>query len=94
MRTVLGGANGPALIPVLAATGAAELIWSVGRRRTPAARLIDPSAAAYARGMGFLIFLIVVGALVGAYVFRVQLLTKILGQDEARVRRQLERKKR
>jgi 1,4-dihydroxy-2-naphthoate octaprenyltransferase len=30
MRTVLGGADGPALIPVLAATGAAELIWSVG----------------------------------------------------------------
>ena len=44
--------------------------------------------------MGFLIFLIVVGALVGAYVFRVQLLAKILDQDEARVRRQLERKKR
>ena len=44
--------------------------------------------------MGFLIFLIVVGALVGAYVVRVQLLAKILGQDEARVRRQLERKKR
>ena len=30
VRTVLGGANGPALIPVLAATGAAELIWAVG----------------------------------------------------------------
>ena len=44
--------------------------------------------------MGFLIFLIVVGALVGAYVFRVQLLAKITGQDEARIRRQLERKKR
>ena len=44
--------------------------------------------------MGFLIFLIVVGALVGAYVFRVQLLSKLLGQDEARIRRQLERKKR
>ena len=28
-RAVLGGATGPALIPVLAATGAAELIWSV-----------------------------------------------------------------
>ena len=44
--------------------------------------------------MGFLIFLIVVGALVAAYVFRVQLLSKVLGQDEARIRRQLERKKR
>ena len=42
--------------------------------------------------MGFLIFLIVVGALVGAYVFRVQLLSKVLGQDEARIRRQIERK--
>ncbi len=28
-RAVLGGATGPALIPVLAATGASELIWSV-----------------------------------------------------------------
>jgi 1,4-dihydroxy-2-naphthoate octaprenyltransferase len=28
-RAVLGGAQGPALIPVLAATGASELIWSV-----------------------------------------------------------------
>ena len=44
--------------------------------------------------MGFLIFLIVVGALVGAYVFRVQILAKVLGQDEARIRRQIERKKR
>ncbi len=30
VRTVLGGARGPALIPALAATGAAELLWSVG----------------------------------------------------------------
>ena len=44
--------------------------------------------------MGFLIFLVIVGALVAAYVFRVQLLSKILGQDEARVRRQFERRKR
>jgi len=44
--------------------------------------------------MGFLIFLVVVGALVAAYVFRVQILAKVLGQDESRVRRQLERKKR
>lgn len=43
--------------------------------------------------MGFLIFLLVVGALVGAYVFRVQLLAKVLGQDESRVRRRLERRK-
>ncbi len=28
-RTVLAGATGPALVPVLAATGASELIWSV-----------------------------------------------------------------
>jgi 1,4-dihydroxy-2-naphthoate octaprenyltransferase len=28
-RSVLAGAVGPALIPVLAATGASELIWSV-----------------------------------------------------------------
>jgi 1,4-dihydroxy-2-naphthoate octaprenyltransferase len=26
---VLGGAAGPALVPVLGATGAAELLWSV-----------------------------------------------------------------
>ena len=44
--------------------------------------------------MGFLIFLVVVGALVAAYVFRVQIFAKVLGQDESRVRRQLERKKR
>ncbi|TIC80107.1 1,4-dihydroxy-2-naphthoate polyprenyltransferase [Nocardioides sp. GY 10127] len=30
VRTVLGGAAGPALIPVLASTGAAELLWSLG----------------------------------------------------------------
>ena len=29
VRTVLGGAVGPALVPVLAATGMAELLWSV-----------------------------------------------------------------
>ena len=28
-RTVLGGATGPALVPVLARTGASELVWSV-----------------------------------------------------------------
>ena len=77
VRTVLGGANGPALVPVLAATGAAELIWSVRRRRTPAARLSALRRAAYARGMGFLIFLIVVGALVGG----VRLPGAAAGQD-------------
>ena len=29
VRAVLGGATGPALVPVLAATGASELLWSV-----------------------------------------------------------------
>jgi len=28
-RAVLGGAAGPALVPVLGATGASELVWSV-----------------------------------------------------------------
>ena len=44
--------------------------------------------------MGFVIFLVIVGALVAAYVFRVQLLARVLGQDEDRVRRRLERRKR
>lgn len=39
-------------------------------------------------------FLIIVAVLVGAYVFRVQLLSKVLGQDETRIRRALERRKR
>jgi hypothetical protein len=43
--------------------------------------------------MGFLIFLVIVGALVAAYVYRVQLLSKVLGQPESRVRRQLGRRK-
>ena len=43
--------------------------------------------------MGFLIFLVIVGALVAAYVYRVQILAKVLGQDEGRVRRRLERRK-
>ena len=30
VRAVLGGAVGPALIPVLKATGVAELLWAVG----------------------------------------------------------------
>lgn len=39
------------------------------------------------------ILLVVVG-LVLAYVFRVQLLSKVLGQPESRIRGQLERRKR
>ena len=39
-------------------------------------------------------FLLIVAVLVGAYVFRVQLLSKVLGQSETRVRGQLERRKR
>ena len=71
----------------------------VGRGRGPTVRRLTQRTPAhpgpaYARGMGFLILLVIVGALVAAYVFRVQLLSKILGQDEARVRRQLERRKR
>jgi 1,4-dihydroxy-2-naphthoate octaprenyltransferase len=30
LRSVLGGADGPALVPVLKATGVAELLWSAG----------------------------------------------------------------
>ena len=44
--------------------------------------------------MGFLILILVVAALVAAYRFRVPLLARILGQDEARVRRQIERRRR
>jgi 1,4-dihydroxy-2-naphthoate octaprenyltransferase len=29
-RTVAGGATGPSLVPALAATGAAELLWGAG----------------------------------------------------------------
>jgi hypothetical protein len=42
--------------------------------------------------MGYLLLLIAVLAV--AYVFRVQLLSKILGQPESRVRARLERRKR
>ncbi|MGH3424219.1 MAG: hypothetical protein ACRDO8_05790 [Nocardioidaceae bacterium] len=41
----------------------------------------------------FFWFVVIVVALIVAYVFRVQLLSKVLGQDEARVRRMLERRK-
>lgn len=40
-----------------------------------------------------LFLLLLVIAVVAAYVFRVQLLSKVLGQDETRVRRMLERRK-
>lgn len=39
-------------------------------------------------------FLLIVIVAVAAYVFRVPLLAKILGQPEERIRRQIERKKR
>ncbi|GAA1922397.1 hypothetical protein GCM10009737_24870 [Nocardioides lentus] len=38
--------------------------------------------------------LLIVAAVVAAYVFRVQLLSKVLGQPEERVRRQLNARKR
>lgn len=41
--------------------------------------------------MWFLLIIAIVGV---AYVFRVQLLSKVLGQSEARTRRALERRKR
>ncbi|MDN4171750.1 hypothetical protein QWY28_02230 [Nocardioides sp. SOB77] len=44
--------------------------------------------------MGFLIFVALVVVAVVAWKMRVQLLAKVLGQDEARVRRQLEARKR
>ncbi|MGI8954582.1 MAG: hypothetical protein ACR2FL_08430 [Nocardioidaceae bacterium] len=43
--------------------------------------------------MGKLLFLIIAVALVAAYVYRVQLLSRMLGQDQTRVRRMLERRK-
>lgn len=44
--------------------------------------------------MWFLIFLALVAGGIAAYVFRVQLLAKVLGQSETRVRGHLERRKR
>jgi hypothetical protein len=44
--------------------------------------------------MGWLIFLVVVVAVVAAWRFRVQLLAKVLGQSESRINNQLNRKKR
>ena len=44
--------------------------------------------------MGLVIFLLLVVAAVAAYKFRVQLMAKVLGQSETRVRAQLESRKR
>lgn len=44
--------------------------------------------------MGWLILLVVIVVGVTAWKMRVQLLSKVLGQSEDRVRRQLERRKR
>lgn len=44
--------------------------------------------------MGFLILIAVIVGLVVAWRMRVQLLAKVLGQPEDRVRRQIERRKR
>lgn len=43
--------------------------------------------------MKFLVLLVVIGALIAAYQFRVQILAKVLGQPESRIKRQLERRK-
>lgn len=43
--------------------------------------------------MGKLLLIVIVLAVVAAYVYRVQLLSRVLGQDEDRVRRMLERRK-
>ncbi|MGH3498550.1 MAG: hypothetical protein ACRDP1_13900 [Nocardioidaceae bacterium] len=40
------------------------------------------------------ILLVIVAAVAVGYVFRVQILSKVLGQSDARVRRALERRKR
>ncbi len=44
--------------------------------------------------MGLVIFVLLVLAAVAAYKFRVQLMAKMLGQSETRVRAQLESRKR
>ncbi|WKN49114.1 hypothetical protein [Nocardioides sp. Arc9.136] len=44
--------------------------------------------------MGFLVFVALVVVAVVAWRMRVQLLAKVLGQSEARVRRQLDARKR
>ena len=44
--------------------------------------------------MGFVILLVLVAVAVVAWTKRVQILSKVLGQSEDRVRRQLEQRKR
>ena len=43
--------------------------------------------------MGWIIFLVLVVAVVAAWKFRVRLLAKILGQSESRINRQIGRRK-
>ena len=43
--------------------------------------------------MKFLVLLVVIGAVIAAYQFRVQILSRVLGQPESRIQRQLERRK-
>jgi hypothetical protein len=43
--------------------------------------------------MGWVIFFVVVVALIAAWKFRVKLLAKVLGQSESRINRQLNRRK-
>ncbi|MDO9455492.1 hypothetical protein [Nocardioides sp.] len=43
--------------------------------------------------MKFLLLLVIIGAVIAAYQFRVQILAKVLGQPESRIQRQLERRK-
>ena len=43
--------------------------------------------------MGWLIFIVVVVALIVAWKMRVQLLAKILGQSQSRISRQINRRK-
>jgi hypothetical protein len=43
--------------------------------------------------MKFLVLLVIIGAVVAAYQFRVQILARVLGQPESRIKRQLERRK-
>ena len=43
--------------------------------------------------MKFLVLLAIIAAVVAAYQFRVQILAKVLGQPESRIKRQLERRK-
>ena len=47
----------------------------------------------YAGRMGFLIIVVLVVAGFLAWKFRVQLMAKVLGQDESRIRRQLNRRR-